>query len=286
MGQQEVFKPDAKYERRLFKPDKKYYTNELIKEHKLKPFEIDLDTLSDDGGFIVHLAESLGNGWEPERPLLYSVPADPRLPNAEELQGHIIDGRHRVWAWHWRYQHLMPVPDPVLKAIPVTSMDNIVCLRAHYEALNRSKDQGTMNRHISNILLRLLEAHPELDTMEKAQVFFKKNGFVTKELTERAYNKFQVKKNPALAKARPKRITARDIFEKHFPMLDIKQDVAIIDNATSIRLSCRACKEDLLCPNCHASYAMVIADDKDLKIGYKVELKKLIKAPAGEAKGN
>lgn len=282
MGQN-VFKPDAKFERRLLKTEKKYYTNELIKKYNLKPFEIDLDTLDLGSDFISHLIKTLDSGWEAERPLLYSVPVEPRLPNADDLRGHIIDGRHRVVAWGQRYRAGMPVPDPVLKAIPVTSTDNIVCLRAHYEALNRSKDQGTINRHISKILLGMLEVHPELDTLEKAWVFFKKNGFVTKALTERAYDKFQVKKNQTLAKPRPKRIGAKDIFHKAFgDRMVIQSPIPVDDNATSIRLVCSACKEDLLCPKCQASYAMLIQNDH--KIGYKTELKKLVKPTIGEAK--
>lgn len=261
----------------------KYYYNELMEQYKLRPFEVDLDTISDDSMFIHDLAASLASGWDPTLPLRISIPAEPRLPNAEELQGHILDGRHRVWAWGMRYDSGLNAPPPVIEKVPVTSIDNILCLRAHYEMRYRSKSGEVGRRHITKLLLGRLEVHPELTSLEKAKAFFEKNGFATEEEIQRIYTKFQVKKNPALRRNRPNRPGVSSVMSPTLrKAIEYQQTLPVLDDAASIRLVCPACKEDLLCPKCQGSYAMLIADDN--KTGYKTQLKKLMNVAVGEAK--
>lgn len=259
---------------------KKYFQAEFFRRYNLQPFELDLDTLDDDSDFIQHLDGSMEvNGWDPQRPLLYSVPMNPDLPNAKELAGIIIDARHRCVGWDRRWKRGAWVPEPVCRPIPVTSVDHAIILRAYYEMLNRSKNALVARHHAEKIIVDVFKRHSFKDP-EEASDFFKKNGFSDGVTIEQLYRKFMRKQELSVARNTkgisqnpPARESTASIFTRKFGdklgtgrKEETENALPAHVEGVSIEIKCPECKQVLVCPDCQKPCYIVKDDNGNVTV--------------------
>lgn len=220
----------------------------FFEKEKIKPIVVDIEDIDLETVFIPNLIQSLKGGFDKSRPLIVAKSA------IKEIDGQLIDGLHRSYAIQRLYdkEKLRVVPTVVREEIK--DIDHLRARRLHYELINQSKNIVVSNHKADKNFLQVMQAHPELQTLEQVMTFFFLKGFYNKTTLTVVYNRYNAvnarkqayqerAKKLAEAVERPEDKLLNSDWTHH----SLDKDSAIAeDKVTKQRIICKHCSSELI----------------------------------------
>lgn len=213
---------------------KKTTFEEWLVKHNFKKFAND-EQDGFDADFIDSLMASLLGGYDPDHPIIRADSNDP------EIKGEVVDGRHRLYVCYLAETRKGIRIDYKIIETWVEDVDELDIKQAYYDKLSESKDRRASQKRQEKNFNRVLDRHPELDSMPKIWQFFSQKGWKDQLTLDFFLNK-QVEKRTKNGSSKPPKT------EK--PLVPVKNDesngewVTPEDGSTGKRFTCDCCDSE------------------------------------------